>query len=86
MPCPPPGDLPNPGIEPASLMSPALTGRFLNTSVPSLVHKMIPQTDLIVAHPLPLASVHLLFLAFLFSIYSATVVLHLPGAKVRQVL
>ena len=26
LPCPPPGDLPNPGIEPMSLMSPALTG------------------------------------------------------------
>ena len=25
LPCPPPGDLPNPGIEPVSLMSPALT-------------------------------------------------------------
>ena len=33
LPCPPPGDLPNPGIEPASLMSPALAGRFLSTSV-----------------------------------------------------
>ena len=30
-PCPPSGDLPNPGIEPASLMSPALTGRFFTT-------------------------------------------------------
>ena len=29
---PPPGDLPNPGIEPASLMSPALIGRFFTTS------------------------------------------------------
>ena len=28
---PPPGDLPNPGIEPASPMSPALTGRFFTT-------------------------------------------------------
>ena len=28
--CPPPGDLPDPAIEPASLMSPALAGRFLN--------------------------------------------------------
>ena len=28
----PPGDLPNPGIEPASLMSPALAGRFFTTS------------------------------------------------------
>ena len=29
---PPPGDLPDPGIEPASLMSPGLTGRFFTTS------------------------------------------------------
>ena len=28
LPCPSPGDLPNPGIEPSSLMSPALAGRF----------------------------------------------------------
>ena len=32
LPCPPPGGLPAPGIEPASLMSPALTGRFFITS------------------------------------------------------
>ena len=31
-PCPPPGDLPNPGTEPASLVSPALAGRFFTTS------------------------------------------------------
>ena len=31
-PCPPPGDAPNPGIEPASLMSPALAGVFFTTS------------------------------------------------------
>ena len=30
--CPPPGDLPNPGIELTSLMSPALAGRFFTTS------------------------------------------------------
>ena len=30
--CPPPRDLPNPGIEPTSLMSPALAGEFLTTS------------------------------------------------------
>ena len=30
--CPPPGDLPNPGIEPMSLMAPALAGRFFTTS------------------------------------------------------
>ena len=28
MPFPPPGDLPHPGIEPTSLASPALAGRF----------------------------------------------------------
>ena len=38
LPCPPPGDLPNPGIEPASLMSPALAGGFFTTSArPPLV-------------------------------------------------
>ena len=30
--CSPPGDLPNPGIKPASLMSPALAGGFFTTS------------------------------------------------------
>ena len=30
--CPPPGDLPDPGIEPMSLMSAALTHRFFTTS------------------------------------------------------
>ena len=28
LPCPPPGDLPDPGMEPSSLISPALTGFF----------------------------------------------------------
>ena len=32
LPCPPPGDLPDPGTEPRSLMSPALSGRFFTTS------------------------------------------------------
>ena len=32
LPCPPPGDLPDPGIEPASLMSPALAGGLFATS------------------------------------------------------
>ena len=30
--CPPPGDLPNPGIKPMSLISPALAGRFFTNS------------------------------------------------------
>ena len=33
LPCPPPGDLPDPGIEPESLTSSALAGRFFTTSV-----------------------------------------------------
>ena len=32
LPCPPPGDLPKPGIKPESLMSTALAGRFFTTS------------------------------------------------------
>ena len=32
LPCSPPGDLPDTGIEPTSLMSPALTGRFFTIS------------------------------------------------------
>ena len=32
MPCPPPGDLPDPGIVPTSLTSPALAGGFFTTS------------------------------------------------------
>ena len=32
LPIPPPGDLPNPGIEPVSLMSPSLADRLFTTS------------------------------------------------------
>ena len=32
LPCPPPGDLPDPGFTPASLMSPALAGSFFTTN------------------------------------------------------
>ena len=32
LPCPPPGDHPNPGIEPVSLRSPALAGGFFTAS------------------------------------------------------
>ena len=32
LPCSPPGHLPDPGIEPSSLMSPAMAGRFFTTS------------------------------------------------------
>ena len=35
LPCPSPGNLPEPGIEPASLMSPTLAGGFFTTSATS---------------------------------------------------
>ena len=48
LPCPPPGDLPNPGIEPTSLMSPALADRFFTTSIPG---KPIIKIMVCVYHP-----------------------------------
>ena len=33
LPCPPPGHLPNPGIKPMSLVSPALAGRVFTTGI-----------------------------------------------------
>ena len=39
LPCPPPGDPPNPGIEPWSLMSPALAGGFFTTNTTCISQK-----------------------------------------------
>ena len=41
LPFPFPGDLPDPGIEPTSLMSPALVGRFFTTSAPWEAHPLL---------------------------------------------
>ena len=43
LPCPWPGDLPNPGIEPASLLSPALAGGYLPLVPP--VKSLFSPTD-----------------------------------------
>ena len=40
LPHPPPGDLPNPGIESASLMSPALAGGLFTTSATKETHHL----------------------------------------------
>ena len=40
MPCPSPGDLPGPGIESASLTSPALAGAFFTTSATWEAHSV----------------------------------------------
>ena len=39
--CPPPGALPDPGIKPVSLLSPALTGRFFTTSASQEAQKRV---------------------------------------------
>ena len=39
LPFPSPGDLPDPGIKPASLVSPALAGGFFTTATPGKPHK-----------------------------------------------
>ena len=51
---PPPGGLPNPGIKPMSLTSPALAGRFFTTSdaweapsyIESIINLVVPLTDI----------------------------------------
>ena len=40
LPCPPPGDLPNPGIKPTSVMSPALAGGYFTIGA-SLVARLV---------------------------------------------
>ena len=40
LPCSPPGDLPDPGIEPASLRTPALAGRFFTTGATREAHNL----------------------------------------------
>ena len=41
LPLPPPGDLPNPGIEPESPVSPALAGRFFTSETPGNSNYML---------------------------------------------
>ena len=45
LPCPPPGHLPDPGIEPTSLMSPALAGGFFTTSATWEAHTGLSIND-----------------------------------------
>ena len=41
LPCPPPGDPPDPGLETASLLFPALAGGFFTTSAPWKAHSLM---------------------------------------------
>jgi len=54
--CPPPGDLPDPGIKPTSLMSPALAGGFFTTSATWEVPKSFLSFSLSVFFDLPFSS------------------------------
>ena len=45
LPFPPPGDLPDPGIEPMSLTSPALADGFFTTSMTWEAHRVVIFTD-----------------------------------------
>ena len=49
--CPPPGDLPDPRIEPKSLMSPALAGRFFTTSATQEAQVLVAQSCLTLCNP-----------------------------------
>ena len=45
LPCPPPGDLPDPGLEPISLISPALAGGFTARTTWEAQMKMTKSSD-----------------------------------------
>ena len=47
LPCPPPGHLPHPGIEPMSLMSPALASRLFTTCTTGKAPRNVGYTDAI---------------------------------------
>ena len=61
LPCPPPGDPPDPGIEPVSLLSPALADEFCTTSTLNKQRPLI----------LPCPSLHYTFLAKALSLQKA---------------
>ena len=69
LPCPPPGDLPNPGIELVSLTSPALAGEFFTTSVIWETHSLSLDFP-ISSHPITstpaFPSCSMLFFKYLF--------------------
>ena len=62
LPCSPPGDLPDPGIEPPFLVPHALAGRFFTSSITWEAPKFILGTDTLIT---------LLFSQFLFLIFSS---------------
>ena len=51
LPYPPPRDLPDPGIEPGSLISPALAGGFFTTEPPGKPHYLVTGDQLLESDP-----------------------------------
>ena len=64
--CLPPGDLPDPGIEPTSLTSPALAGGFFTTSAIWEAHSAVyfGYFDGLSTHPSLFSSANMAFLNF----------------------
>ena len=60
LPCPPPGDLLNPGIEHRSLVSPVLVGRFFTTST---TREAVPGAQLLKCMSL---SLHMMLLLYIY--------------------
>ena len=52
LPFPTPGDLPDPGIEPASVVSPALAGRFCTAAPPGVQFSSVTQLCLTLCNPM----------------------------------
>ena len=67
LPCPPPRDLPNPGIQLASLLSPALAGRFFTASATWGAHLEHSKH----LHRRPLLLLILLSVVLLFPLYAS---------------
>ena len=67
LPCPPPGDLPDPGIKPESLMLPTEAGRFFTIGPPGKSEGLVTQSCLTLCDPVdcspPGSAVHGIFQA-----------------------
>ena len=74
LPFPPPGDLPDPGIEPISLMSPALAGGCFTTSAPWILTQSSPWKGL------PLCGWSTFPLFFCLGFPAGSVVKNLPAS------
>ena len=66
LPCPASGDLPDPGIEPMCLTSPALTGWFFTTSTAWEIHKYVHILLILWTTHTPFSRIELLKICYIF--------------------